>query len=167
MTTKKTNMYFSHPERQMVYDLVISHVGNPQMKKTRVDNDYSLYMVEVASMLLNEKRFFIALVLNDSRPVGTMDYLSNIKWSSFQARTLQEAHPLDMPVHNYVVSRGLASSVVIVVLSRDKSVTNYAADKCPGIVVSLLHTKNQEYEYPNEGNIASALETYQTIIQFK
>lgn len=160
-------MYFSHPERQKVYELVISHVGNPLMKKTRVENNYSIYMVEVASMLLNEKRFFIALVLNDQRPLGTTDYLSNIKWASFQSRSLQEAYPLDIPVHNYVVSRGMASSIVIMVSSRDRSVTNYTADKISGLVVSLLHTKNQEYEYPNEGNIASALETFQTILQFK
>jgi hypothetical protein len=32
--------------------------------------------------------------------------------------------------------------------------------------VSLLHCKNQEYEYPNEGNLVSAFETFQTVLQW-
>lgn len=159
-------MFFSHPERQNVYDLIISHVGNPLMKKTRTDEKYSIYMVEVASMLLNEKRFFIAISFNDTRPLGSTDYLSNIKWSSFQARTLLDGYSLDIPIHNYIVNRGIASSIVIKISSRDKTISTYNAEKCPSISISLIHTKNQEYEYPNEGNIASALETFQTIIQF-
>jgi hypothetical protein len=41
-----------------------------------------------------------------------------------------------------------------------------ALSELPPLTVSLLHCKNQEYEYPNEGNLVSALETFQTVLQW-
>ena len=32
------------------------------------------------------------------------------------------------------------------------------------MTISLLHTQNYLDQYPNEGNLLSALETYQTVI---
>jgi hypothetical protein len=51
------------------------------------------------------------------------------------------------------------------VLSRTNSVTTYEVDELP-VRVSLLHTRNQEYEYPDEGTLLSALETFRTVIHF-
>ena len=158
-------MLFSFPEHDKVYDAVISHVGNPLMEKVKQKDRFAIFMVEITSMLLNEKRYMIALLENDTRPLGNVDYLSNLKWSAFQMRTLSEPQPLKIMPHNYIVHRGLSSTISIRCSSRDTRISTYQCETLP-ITVSLLHTRNQEYEYPDDGNLASALETFQTIIQF-
>lgn len=158
-------MLFSHPEHEKVYEAVLSHVGNPPMQKVRQKDQFGIFMVEITSMLLNEKRFMIAMLAHDNRPIGDVDYLSNLKWTSFQMRTLSEPQSLQIAPHNYIVQRGLSSTIGLQCVSRNTQISTYRADGYP-IMVSLLHTRNHEYEYPNEGNLASALETFQTIIQF-
>jgi hypothetical protein len=155
-------MFFSNPERDVVYDTVIGHVGNPHMIKTKVQDGYAVYMVEVQSMLLNEKRFLVVLT-TDSQPVGHTAYLSDLKWISFQARTLSEAPSLDIPVYSYMAQRGASSTLQLRCKSRSNAVTVY---RSPDLEVSLLHTRGGEYEYPNDGSLASAIETYQTVIRF-
>lgn len=164
---KSTNkkMIFYHPEHDKAYEAILSHVGNPLMQKIRQTEQFGIFMVEITSMLLNEKRFMIAMLANDNRPIGSIDYLSNLKWTSFQMRTLSEPQPLQIAPHNYIVQRGLSSTIPLWCVSRNTQMSTYQSDTLP-IVVSLLHTRNNEYEYPNEGNLASAIETFQTIIQF-
>lgn len=159
-------MIFSHPEHDQIYEIVISHLGNPMLEKIRDHDSYGLYMVEIQSMLLNEKRYLIAIVHHDARPIGSKDYLSNLKWKSLQTRTLDNAQSLTLPPYTYLVQRGMSANVPLQLQSRTKTISIYHAQKYP-IEISLLHTKNTEYEYPNEGNLASALETFQTIIQFR
>jgi hypothetical protein len=52
------------------------------------------------------------------------------------------------------------------VVHRDREVTTYQVDSLP-IHVSLLHMRKMEYEYPDEGTLISALETFRTILHFK
>ena len=52
-------------------------------------------------------------------------------------------------------------------MSRDTKVSSYKTVKETPLQVSLLHVKGIEYEYANEGNLQTALETYQTILQLK
>jgi len=157
-------MFFSNPQHDKVYEMILSHVGNPMLMKSRNHDQFSLFMVEISSMLLNEKRYLIAMVLNDNRPIGTTDYLSNLKWKIFQCRSM-EPERINLQPHNYIVQRGLSSNVLLECLSRTNKVSVYKCKDYP-IEVSLLHTRDLEYEYPNDGSLASAIETYQTIIRF-
>lgn len=166
--------FFSYPEHDAVYTIISQYFGNPLVEKTKQTDVYSMYVIEIASMLLNEKRFLIVFVTGDHRPVGTKEYVSNLKWTSLQTRTIPVGsieEPIFMetrtlPPHAYLVQRGEASAIHLLCDSRTKELTRYHAKDVP-IEVALLHTKQNEYEYPHEGNLASALETFQTILQFK
>lgn len=164
----KKKMLFSHPERQEVYDVIIAHFGNPVCEKIRNQDGYGIYLVEIQSMLLNDKRYLIVMIQNDPRPIHTKDYLSNLKWKSLQTRTMDNEQSLTIPPYTYLVQRGLSANIPLYLESRSKKISIYYPPKNHyPIEVALLHTRDTEYEYPNEGNLASALETFQTIIQFR
>jgi len=159
-------MFFSNPERDYIYGAITHHVANPTLVKTKTQDEFSVYMTQVQSLLLNEKRYIVVLVLQDSRPIGTMDSLVNLKWTSFQMRTLEDISNLPLKPHQYNVQRGFSSEISLVCQSRTPSITIYRSPNQPNLEVSLLHTRKTEFEYPNEGNLASALETFQTIVRF-
>ena len=52
----------------------------------------------------------------------------------------------------------------IYIKDRNENISTYSSD-LSGLLVSLLHTKKLKFEYPNEGSLISALETYQTVVQ--
>jgi hypothetical protein len=71
-----------------------------------------------------------------------------------------------LPVHNFSIKRDDRYKITLRLKSRAKDITIYEEDS--GLFeVSLLHTRNNEFEYPNEGTLVSALETYQTLIYWK
>ena len=166
--------FFSTPEYEPVYAIIDEYFGHPMLEKVGTHETFSLYAVEIASMLLNETRFLIVFVRDDPRPVGSKTPLVQLQWVSLQTRTIGHAGLEDkdlfehrtLPPPTYMSQRGATSDVRISCVSRNSSITSYHASAYP-IEVSLLHTKQNEFEYPQEGNLASALETFQTIVQFR
>ena len=54
----------------------------------------------------------------------------------------------------------------IYIKNRSKESSEYGSEKFSNILITLLHAHNIEYEYPNEGTLLAALETFRTIITF-
>jgi hypothetical protein len=97
--------YFSDPSknsnnqyliRQEIYNQLVDYLGDVVMTKlgTKATSDgtfYGLYYCRVGCMLCVENRYLIAIVANDeSIPVGTQMYLSNLQWVSFQTRIIED-----------------------------------------------------------------------------
>ena len=157
-------MSFFSIENQYVYDLISSFYGDILLQKIRDENEqHSLYGARLPSLLLNEKRYMFVQC-----PISTLFQrkLKDTSWLTLQLRTLENDDGFfNLPLNNNSVKREEKYFLPLQVSSRDNQITVYLCSKAP-IQVSLLHTKGIEYEYPNDGNLVSALETYQTIIQF-
>lgn len=157
-------MSFFSIENQYIYDLISSFYGDILLQKIRNENDQvSLYGARLPSLLLNEKRYmFVQCPSSDL----FQRKLKDTPWITLQLRTLENDDGFhNLPMNTYSVKREQKYFLPLQVASRDKQITVYKCPQAP-IQVSLLHTKGIEYEYPNDGNLVSALETYQTIIQF-
>jgi len=157
--------FFQYPERDYVYELISSYYDDPIMIKIKnVDRDtFAMYAIQLPCLLMNEKRFLIALTLNDQRPEGTNEKLSDLRWTSFMIRSLNDETLVHLPIHRYSIKRDHRYTIPLQITFRNKEISTYKTEM--GVfLISLLHTKNQEYEYPNEGNLVSALETFQTVI---
>jgi hypothetical protein len=160
-------IFFHNPERDGIYSLVCHYYDDPIMTKMKdVGQDMSMYVCRLNCLLMNEKRYLIVLVHRDSLQVGRTQRLSGFRWVSFMARTLQEEGFQSLPIHHYSIKRDDKYSIPLRIRSRNQEVSVYDSD-IGVFTLSLLHNKNQEYEYPNEGNLVSALETFQTVIQWK
>ena len=150
------------PARADVYTLLINIYGDPLLTKTKDQGTNSVYTGKTSCFLLNECRYLIATIPLDEMAVGEKSNLSKLYWTNFQTRTLKGKFKCE--------SCKSASSTMLSppleLVKRTDEFTQYK-DKQYNLNVSLLHTKkNNLYEHPNNGDIISALELYNTIISF-
>lgn len=154
----------SDPVKEYTYRLFAGYYDNMNLYKVRDDERFSVYMARLQCLLLNEQRYLIALVPRDGHPPMRTQPLGNLRWMSLQIRNLEENYELEP--QSYQMKRTPEFQRRLKIRSRNTDVTTYALDDLP-IQVSLLHTRGQEYEYPDEGSLISALETFRTILHFQ
>lgn len=154
---------FSDPEKEYTYRLMTNYYDNMNMSKIKDDGKFSIYMARLKCLLLNEQRYLIAVVNRDQYPPSYQKPLADIRWVSLQVRNLTEDYNLSP--QSYEMKRVPDFQRRLKVIQRDQEVTTYKVENLP-VHLSLLHTRNMEYEYPDEGSLISALETFRTIIQF-
>ena len=140
------NTFFS-PDNEYIYDLISNYYDNPTMHFIKKENNSVFYGVQIPSLLMNAKRFLIAITASSENSSKSKP-IRDIAWKSFQIRTLSHDNTYNfLPMVNYKQKRDAKFSFNLQVKSRDKKITTY---KTPfDFSVSLLHTKNIEFEYPN------------------
>jgi hypothetical protein len=153
------------PIKTHVYDLFTEYFNNPVMTKIKDIGEYSMYMTRIHAMLGNATRYLVAFVSKNDLSIGKTDNLTNLQWVSIQTRTLEDVHKI--PSHLYTARKFKPFMDKIKLTSQDEEQTVYNTPNLP-LIVTLLHTrKDNVYQYQPSGTIVSALETYQTIINFK
>ena len=146
-----------------MYNDFVNYFNNPTMTKINDNDDWSIYMSKTYCLLSTECRYIIAIIHRDGQALKTQQKLQNLKWVSIQTRTLNDRH--DIPSHSYQPS--INNCPLNIPIKRIKITDEQSIYECSNLPVNiiLLHTeKNKSSSYQKEGNIVSALETYQTII---
>lgn len=151
------------PRNENIYSLISGYFDNPELIKTKVSNDNSIYMNCIYGLLCNEQRYIVAIIEEDNMPLGTRQRLSDIKWISFQTRTIAEKYP-NMRPFSYEQKRGQNYMLPISIIKREDTHCEYRCDQLGDINITLLNGKKSKYEYQPKGNLVSALETFNTII---
>ena len=152
------------PTKNHVYDAFVDYFNNPTLYKIKNVNEYSMYMVKIHAMLGNAYRYLIVFIPSDFEKVGTKKILQDCEWVSLQTRTLEDHHSI--PPHTYPAGLRPPLDQKIKVHNRSMEHSIYKAEKFP-LDITLLHTrKNHLHQYHPTGSIISALETFQTIINF-
>lgn len=146
--------------RRQVYEGLIAHYGDiPLTKIPSPDPRFSMYGAEVPC-LCAEKRYLFAITPADSGAYGATALLSQLNWSSFQARTSAEPYPVNQV--SYSVERTGFGSIPIHQIREDETYTWYQVQGYP-IHVQLI---NGRRAYSTQGTIRDALETFETILYF-
>jgi len=162
--------FFTQVNRDYIYQLISSYYDNPIMKKIKEMNQMSMYMCKLPC-LLNEKRYLVAMTSiykGQEEPIGNEMRLSDLRWKTFMARVLSdELFEQSAPQHHYEIKRDDMYFIPLQIKSRNMEISVYTASSYPHIIISLLHTQNYIHQYPNEGNLISALETFQTLLSWK
>ena len=153
------------PKKNDVYKAFYDYYSNPLMSKIKNVEIYSMYMCKIHAMLGNAYRYIIIFVNKDTEDIGYTKYLRDCQWISLQSRTLEEQHKL--PSHNYNVKKTPELNQKIYIMERTEKESTYNCELFPLIVTMLNTRKNNMYQYQPTGSIISALETFQTIINFK
>jgi hypothetical protein len=157
------------PSKNHVYESFSAYFKNPVMTKIKdvklsEKAMYSVYMVKIRALLGNAFRYLILFVDKDDNSIKTNKYMNDCEWISLQTRTLEENHSI--ATHSYQSVRKPPMNQKISIKTRDDKKSIYNVDKFP-LEITLLHTrKNHSYQYNPNGTIASALETFQTIVNF-
>jgi hypothetical protein len=153
------------PAKNHVFEAFCNYFNNPTLTKIKDVEQYSVYMVKIHSMLGNASRYLIIFIAKDLNDVKTEKQMNTCEWISLQTRTLTDRHKIK--VHSYPVKSSPPLNQKISIHTRENNTSIYDCEKFP-LEVTLLHTrKNHSYQYNPSGTIISALETYQTIVNFK
>lgn len=152
------------PRKEEVYSIFSEYFGNPTMTKIKNIGEYSMYMVKIQAQLGIEFRYLIIFVYKDTLVVGRREQLSKLSWVSLQTRTLTDNH--DIIVHSYNPRRlqGLMKTINLTTPNTGKYI--YKVEDLPLTVTLLPKEKDGDNQYTSSGTIVTALETYQTIINF-
>jgi hypothetical protein len=153
------------PSKNHIYESFTEYFNNPVLTKIKNVNGYSVYMVKIHAMLGNAFRYLILFVARDVNITGHSKKMEELEWISLQTRTLEDHH--DIKSHTYKPTRITSLSQQINVQTRSETQTTYHTIEYP-LVITLLHTrKNNSHQYQPTGTIVSALETFQTIINYR
>lgn len=155
--------FVENMEKEKIYPLFVKYFGNPIMTKLKNVNNHSMYCCKIQSMLGIEQRYLIIFKKIDKKEAGTKEYLSEINWECLQTRTLPEDYKID--IHTYIPERIPGLNKKIKLQEKTENLYIYEVENLP-IIVSLL-PKTKNIDYLNHGNVVNALETYQTIINWK
>lgn len=153
------------PNKDNVYKYFYTYFNEPIMTKIKDVEIYSVYMTKIHAMLGNSYRYLILFIAKDIEKNGSTKKMSDCEWISLQTRTLEDFHNIKSHVYN--AHRASYLNQKIIIKDRGETQTSYDVESLP-IIITLLHTrKNCSYQYNQTGTVVSALETYQTIVNFK
>jgi hypothetical protein len=149
-----------------IYSAFTKYFENPVMTKLKDMDRFSMYYARNKAILGATFRYLIAVVPKNTLPFGTNEQLSNLNWVSLQTRTLEEKYNVQTYSYTPTVSEPLTQ--MISMDSQNEEITVYSCSQMEKLQISLIHTrKNNVFQYPPTGNICAALETYQTVINFR
>lgn len=157
---------FFNEDKHNIYSFFTDYFDNMILYKIEDQKDTSVYGIQVNHLLLNEKRYVLVLVSKDTNKIGTERTLNSLEWKSLQCRTIEKNSYHSLPKITIEPKRDEKFNLKLKIYSRDNNMSIYRCKELPMIQIGLLHTQNLQYEYPDEGNIVSSLETYQTVVCF-
>lgn len=151
----------SDPTKQNFYNLILEYFNDPLLVKIKDINNKSYYGIKYNSLLLNENKYLIVVTNLCS---SSEKRLKDISWSQLQLRSLPLKNEFsNLPSISQNFNRSFRLQIPLHISKRTKELSTYTIEDFP-FELHLIHKKKILYEYPNEGNLISALETAQTLL---
>lgn len=148
--------------KENVRAMFYAYFENPTLQKLKDIENYSMYVCEIHTGLVKNKRYLMIFVPQDNNQIGTNSEMKKLRWISLQTRELDEYY--DVPRHSYKPMRYPPLMEKISLRNRDDQNSSYVCEKLKIQITLLSVKKNNQFEYAPTGTIVTALETFQTII---
>jgi hypothetical protein len=173
-----------------MYDIFADYFSNPVLVKAKADprSGNSVYYAHIRSQVRSGYRYLIVITEPSDYPLGTRMNLADLEWISLQTREVAEQIP-NVPTVMYDVKRNspLAAlhvravkrsreTTTYVPVSSDTTVHGHGQKYQPSavttgvdpslfpVLVTMIVTNDEPYQYQENGTMANCLETYQTIV---
>jgi hypothetical protein len=131
--------------------------------------NFGIYKALVETLIASDTKYICAIVPNDSNiPEGTSKFLSQLNWSSFQARSTdnpnKEMNGYKIMAQGYEHPRGKKSLLHDKIFLAEEKYNKwvYKGEYVP-VTVELLKSREEDTFSP-EGYILSAIEMWKTVI---
>ena len=148
--------------RMRVRNLMSNYFGDPELTKVEItDQGNSVYAARV-DLVVNVSRYLICICTGIELSIGARVRLSALPWHSLQTRQINDE--ISCGTFLYTPNGEAPFNSGLVLIERKKKMTLYNNLEF-GFRVGLLHRDpRSEYEYPDFGTLATALETYEAMI---
>ena len=142
-----------------------------KLVKTSQHGSWGVYKAPVISMMANVEKYIVAVVNNDSAPLGAIAPIESLNWTSFQTRSCNDIQK-EMSGY-YLAQQGysLPRERNTVLYDKVKKVIEYdhkaiyLPDNLP-IKIEVIKSKPDEF-LAEEGNVIAAMEIFNTIIELQ
>ncbi len=154
-------IYDYDPDESEVHNLLVEYYKNPVMTKVKINGEDEFWAVRLHTLMINTFRYLIAITPISNSKERTTKYLSDLKWTSFQTRTIKEDWKLGSMRYEQNTDRKFLIPIKRTKIEED--ITYYECEKFPGLEILLLPQRDTLVQYPETGTISRALETYHTV----
>jgi len=164
------DVMFDYSTPNSVHTLIRQKINNVYdsfvMTKVGQYQDMGIYKALVNSLLAGPSRFIVAIVPNDSAPMGSEKMLSSLRWVSFQTRTTdniaKEFNGVQVYPQTYSINSQNNISDPVNLIEEKRSHFLYLPENLP-IRIEVLKLKEDD-SFARKGTVSSALELYQTVL---
>jgi hypothetical protein len=146
----------------MLYELFVSYFENPVMRKWKNEENHSIYICRIKSLLMNDHRYILVYVPIDVYMNGAETRLSDLRWEVLQTRKFPDS--LRMNYHSYTPKQQHPFNIPIQRIYKDDKISAYRTDQLP-IEINLLADETIFYDYGDFGAVNAALETFNCIVR--
>lgn len=155
-----------NPVKDNIYRAFVEYFNNPELTKIKDLNGFSMYGIKSPSLLGTEKRYLFVFVRQNADIFGTTKKLENLPWETLETITISDDYK-ELSCLSYIPRRLPYLNKKIELKYRDDKQYRYETEELPLIVTLLPSGKIKGLEYNINGNLISAIETYNTIITWK
>jgi hypothetical protein len=153
--------------KSQIYKAVSTVYNNYMMTKTGQYDNFGVYKALVECNICTDIRYIVAIVDNDSTPIGYEVPLSELNWVSFQTRMTKNSKEFKtyyMRPRSYTLPNKsiLHDKITRVLETKEKTV--YTTDNLPLTIEVIHNTENDTFT--DKGTVIAALELFQTVITF-
>jgi len=164
------DVMFDYSTPNSVHTLIRQKINNVYdsfvMTKVGQYQDMGIYKALVNSLLAGPSRYIVAIVPNDSTPMGSEKMLSSLRWVSFQTRTTdniaKEFNGVQVYPQTYSINSQNNISDPVNLIEEKRSHFLYLPENLP-IRIEVLKLKEDD-SFARKGTVSSALELYQTVL---
>ena len=150
----------------IVYEAIAMYFSPLTFTKIRNEGSYSLYYAVVGSLLSRDSRCCIAIVDRNSEAEGSKENLENLRWRSFQTRTLPEDKVPHLPSLRYNKKESPIIRSPIHKIASDSYFSEYQVSGIPNLRVQLIHN-TKATNYTDNATLLSALLTFQCVLTLR
>jgi len=153
---------------------IARYYNNPVMTKVKENGVFSIYKVKISSYLVaSAPRYLVAIVTNDPYPIFNRKKLSDLPWTSFQARQLDSgekdddlniAGEVELNYENHDKSIiSVYDKIHKVKRERDDDYLEYKSFTFP-IKILVVCNKKRCFSYKDNAQLEQALRYFNTVI---
>lgn len=153
------------PIKDSVYNSFCYYFDNPVLTKIKEDNSIDIYYAQTPCHLSNSYRYLIVTSDKTDVPIGDTVPLSMIRWNSLQTRQL-DTRQENANLFLYQPKSTEPFDKIVTRIDKNDNIHTYDNKDLP-FIVSLIPKTKKFNEYASKGNLATCIETYQTILTFK
>lgn len=153
------------PVKDFIYESFANYFDNPIMNKHKDVDKYSMYICKIYCLLNKDSRYIIVFTTKDDNIQNFQIKLKDIRWLSFQTRTLTESYH-HLKKHDYKPKQSHPYNIQINAIKKDETQITYHTPKDTelNLTIVLLIPEKGSHFYQDKGTLAAAFETYNTII---
>ena len=164
------NGMFDYSNPTSIQSLIRQRVNNMYdsfvMTKVGQYQDMGIYKALVDSLIAGPSRYVVAIVPQDSTPMGSEKMLSSLKWVSFQTRTteniVKEFNGVQVYPQTYRITPQNNITDPVNLIEEKRSHFLYLPENLP-VKIEVLKLKEDD-SFARKGTVSSALELYQTVL---